>query len=128
MAQGAPIDLLVIEDEEHVAELLADVLGAEGYRVATVGDGLRGLEYVARYRPRVVLCDVMLPGISGVEVLSRLETDDHYRPAVILMSAAAPPTGRPPNVPFVGKPFNLEEILGLVRAALQEPGAGRAAI
>ena len=126
MAQRAPIDVLVIEDEEHVAELLADVLGAEGYRVATVGDGLRGLEYVGRYRPRVVLCDVMLPGISGMEVLSRLDTDERYRPAVILMSAAASPPGRPQAVPFIGKPFNLEEILSLVRAALQEPGAGRA--
>jgi DNA-binding response OmpR family regulator len=128
MAQRAPIDVLVIEDEEHVAELVADLLGAEGYRVVTVGDGLRGLQYVARFRPRVVLCDVMLPGISGMEVLSRLETDDHYRPAVILMSAAASPADRPREVPFIGKPFNLDEILALVRAALQEPGAGRAAL
>ena len=127
MAQRASVDVLVIEDEEHVAELLADVLGTEGYRVATVGDGLRGLEYVARYRPRVVLCDVMLPSISGMEVLSRLDTDDSYRPAVIIMSAAASPAGRPRTVPFVGKPFDLEEILALVRAALQEPGAGCAA-
>jgi DNA-binding response OmpR family regulator len=126
MAQRALIDVLVIEDEAHVAELLANVLGEEGYRVATVGDGLHGLEYVTRYRPRVVLCDVMLPGLSGMEVLSRLETNDHYRPAVILMSAAGPPAGRPQGVPFIGKPFNLDEILASVRAALQEPGDGRA--
>ena len=124
MAHRAPIDVLIIEDEEHVAELLADLLRDEGYHVATVGDGLHALEYVARYRPRVVLCDVMLPGISGVEVLSRLDTDDHYRPIVILMSAAAPPSLRPQNVPFVGKPFNLDELLASVRAALQDAGAG----
>jgi two-component system, OmpR family, response regulator len=127
MAHRAPIDVLVIEDEEHVAELLADVLGDEGYRVATVGDGRRGLDYVARYRPRVVLCDVMLPGISGVEVLSRLETADDYRPAVILMSAAGPPAARPQNVPFIGKPFNLEELMASVRAALQDSGTGSTA-
>jgi DNA-binding response OmpR family regulator len=126
MAHGAPIDVLVIEDEEHVAELLADLLGDEGYRVATVGDGLHGLEYVARYRPRVVLCDVMLPGISGVEVLSRLETDETYRPAVILMSAAGASVAQSSNVPFIGKPFNLEELMASVRAALQAPDAGGA--
>ncbi len=127
MAHRAPIDVLVIEDEEHVAELLADVLSDEGYRVATAGDGLRGLDYVARYRPRVVLCDVMLPGISGVEVLSRLETADDYRPTVILMSAAGPPPTRPQAVPFIGKPFNLDELVASVRAALQESSAGGAA-
>lgn len=122
MAQRASIDILVIEDEEHVAELLADILKDEGYRVATAGDGLRGLEYLARYRPRVVLCDVMLPGISGVEVLSRLDTDESYRPVVILMSAATPPASRRQGVPFVSKPFNLDELLATVRAALQTPG------
>jgi len=127
MAHHAPIDVLVIEDEEHVAELLADVLGDEGYRVATAGDGLHGLEFVARYRPRVVLCDVMLPGISGVEVLSRLETDDNYRPTIILMSAAGAPPTRSQNVPFIGKPFDLEELMVSVRAALQAPEAGGAA-
>jgi two-component system nitrogen regulation response regulator NtrX len=127
MAQRAPIDVLVIEDEEHVAELLADVLGDQGYRVATAGNGQRGLEYVARYRPRVVLCDVMLPGLSGMEVLSRLETDDRYRPVVILMSAAALPPGRPQDVPFVSKPFNVDELVASVRAALQEPDPGRTA-
>src|SRR4051812_44236447 len=120
MRHPAPIDVLIIEDEEHVAGLLADVLGAEGYRVATVGDGLHGLEYVARYRPRVVLCDVMLPSISGVEVLSRLETDDDYRPVIILMSAAGPPAAGPRAVPFIGKPFNIDELLASVRAALQD--------
>jgi DNA-binding response OmpR family regulator len=73
-----------------------------------------------------VLCDVMLPGISGVEVLSRLETDDTYRPAVILMSAAGAPTTQSPHVPFIGKPFNLEELMVSVRAALQAPDAGGA--
>jgi two-component system, OmpR family, response regulator len=128
MLHPAPIDVLIIEDEEHVAELLADVLGGEGYRVATVGDGLHGLEQVARHRPRVVLCDVMLPGISGVEVLSRLDTHDDYRPVVILMSAAGPPAGRPQDVPFIGKPFELEELLASVRVALQGPDTGGATI
>jgi DNA-binding response OmpR family regulator len=122
MAQGAQIDVLVIEDEQHVAELLADVLSDEGYRVATAPDGRRGLEYAARYHPRVILCDVMLPGVSGIEVVSQLDTDDRYRPVVILMSAAGPPTARPSNVAFVSKPFNLDELLASVRQALQELG------
>ena len=122
MSQLAPVDVLVIEDEQHVAELLVDVLSDEGYRVALAADGLRGLEAVARYRPRLVLCDVMLPGLSGIEVLSRLrEVSGGRLPPTILMSAAAAPPDRPDGVPFLAKPFNIDELLDCVRAKLGHP-------
>lgn len=128
MSQRAAVDVLVIEDEEHIAELLADVLGDEGYRVALAPDGLRGLEYVARYQPRLVLCDIMLPGLSGLEVLARLPAAANGPlPAVVLMSAAAPPSNRPPHVPFLSKPFNLEDLLACIREALgDDPTRGEA--
>ncbi len=121
MSQRAAVDVLVIEDEEHVAELLADLLSDEGYRVAIAGDGLRGLEYVARYQPRLVLCDVMLPGLSGLDVLHRLRAQGDWRPVIILMSAAALPATLPLDVPFVSKPFNVDELLALVEPLLQAP-------
>ena len=120
MTDPASVDVLIVEDEEHVAALLTDVLNEEGYRVVAAPDGPRGLEYAARYRPRLVLLDVMLPGLSGVEVLSRLHTAcDGPMPAAILMSAAAPPAGRPPGIPFLAKPFNIDELLACVEATLQ---------
>ena len=123
MSQPAPVDVLVIEDEEHVAELLAEVLREEHYHVAVAGDGLRGLEYVARYQPRLVLCDVMLPGLSGIEVLSRLRAAaDEHAPAVSLMSAAARPPRLPRDVPFLAKPFHINDLLNFVGAALQDEG------
>jgi DNA-binding response OmpR family regulator len=119
MVPHGPVDVLVIDDEEHVAELLAEVLSEEGYHVAVAADGLRGLEYVARYQPRLVLLDVMLPGLSGVEVLGRLRADHHHVPPVILMSAATAPADRPADVPFLAKPFDLDELLARVRAAIR---------
>ena len=120
MLPQAPVDVLVIDDEEHVAELLADVLSEEGYRVVVAGDGLRGLEYVGRYQPRLVLLDVMLPGLSGMEVLARLRANvDSHLPAVIMMSAAVAPAGRPADVPFLAKPFNIDDLLVRVHTALQ---------
>ena len=124
MLQPASVDVLVIEDEAHVAELLADVLRDEGYRVAVAADGLRGLEGVVRYRPRVVLCDVMLPGLSGTEVLGRLRAAGGHVPAVILMSAAAPPPDRPLDVPFLAKPFGIEDLFSCVRQALERSRSG----
>ena len=118
MAQQTSVDVLVIEDESHVAELLADVLSDEGYRVAIATDGLRGLEYVERYQPRLVLCDVMLPGLSGLEVVNRLRARGDHRPVIVLMSAAILPENRPPDVPFISKPFDIDEVLTRVREML----------
>jgi DNA-binding response OmpR family regulator len=127
MTQWAPIDVLVIEDETHVAELLADVLGDEGYRVVIASDGPRGLEYVERFQPRLVLCDVMLPGLSGLEVVNRLRARGDQRPVIVLMSAAVLPESRPPDVPFISKPFDIEEVLARVQAILQPPPSDPAA-
>lgn len=128
MAQRTGVDVLVIEDEEHVAELLADVLGEEGYRVVIAPDGPQGLDYVARYRPRLVLCDLMLPGLSGLEIVQQLRaTPGAYQPIVVLMSAAAPPRERPDDVQFISKPFSIDTLVQQVRGLLQpsEPDATR---
>ncbi len=124
MAQPPLVDVLIVEDEQHVAELLAEILTEASYRVAVAADGVRGLEAIARSRPRLVLCDVMLPRLSGVELLRQVRADPAGNPpAMIMMSAAAPPA-LPPNVPFLAKPFNLDELLDLVEAALQGPPGG----
>jgi DNA-binding response OmpR family regulator len=121
MSQRVTVDVLVIEDGQHVADLLADVLSDEGYRVALASDGPRGLEYVARYQPRLVLCDVMLPGLSGLDIVNRLREQGDQRPVIVLMSAASLPATPPPDVPFIGKPFDVDELLARVRAILQAP-------
>jgi CheY-like chemotaxis protein len=119
MAQPALVDVLIIEDEEQVAELLAEVLGEADYRVAIAADGVRGLEAISRSHPRLVLCDVMLPRLSDVEVLHQIRANPSAAaPAVIMMSAAAPPA-LPPDVPFLAKPFDLEDLLSLVDDRLQ---------
>ena len=119
MAQSPLVDVLVIEDEQHVAELLAEVLAEEDYHVAVADDGVRGLEAIARSRPRLVLCDIMLPRLSGVEVVRQVLADPAGNPpAMIMMSAAAPPS-LPSGVPFLAKPFNLDELLDLVGRTLR---------
>src|SRR4051794_36845785 len=116
MDQPERVDVLIIEDEQHVAELLAEVLTEAGYEVATAADGVRGLEAVGRTHPRLILCDIMLPRLSGVQVLEQLQRDGtDGAPSVIMMSAAAPPA-LPPAVPFLAKPFDLEDLLELVDA------------
>ena len=78
--------ILVVEDEEHLAEGLRFNLEAEGYEVAIEGDGLRAVEALAaRERPvDLVILDLMLPGLSGFEVLRRARAAGDFVPVLIL--------------------------------------------
>jgi CheY-like chemotaxis protein len=116
--EGQAIDVLVVDDEPQVTELLADVLEGEGYRVAVASDGVEALAQVAALRPRLVLLDIMMPRLSGVEVMRRLQETDPAQPAIILMSAAVRPVDSPRHVPFLAKPFDLPDLLARVAHAL----------
>ena len=64
--------LLIIEDDKLVSRIYAKKFSGEGYEVQTAGDGEEGLKFVESFQPDVVLLDLMLPGLSGVEVLKRI--------------------------------------------------------
>src|SRR6266571_2709849 len=69
---GTPIRVLVVDDEPSLAELLASVLRYEGFQIRTAGDGLGAVRAAREFRPDAVVLDVMLPDLSGLEVLARL--------------------------------------------------------
>jgi two-component system, cell cycle response regulator DivK len=67
--------VLIVEDNERNAKLVRDVLGHAGYRTLEAGDGEAGVALAREHRPDLVLMDVQLPGIDGVEALARLRAD-----------------------------------------------------
>jgi two-component system OmpR family response regulator len=75
--------LLVIEDDPNIAELLQIWFQPHGWNVATASNGIQGLVQVARFRPDVVLLDVMLPGLGGLEVLRRIRLQDIALPVIV---------------------------------------------
>jgi DNA-binding response OmpR family regulator len=94
-----PLQALVVDDEEHLARLVADYLAREGFTTQIALDGERALELAREQRPDVVILDLMLPGIDGVEVCRQLRTfTDAY---VIMLTARAEeaPVGRIPRLP-----------------------------
>lgn len=81
--------VLIVDDEYGIAEILADILSAEGYDVVTAMNGKLGLASLAQTRPALILLDVMMPVMTGPEMLRVLKDSDEYRDIpVILMSAA----------------------------------------
>ena len=71
-ADGNPINVLVVDDEAVLAEMVSMALRYEGWNIATAGDGTSALESARSQRPDVVVLDVMLPDMSGLDVLRKL--------------------------------------------------------
>jgi len=117
--------LLVIEDDPDIVELLRYNLEREGFRVLVATDGEHGLADAARNRPDLVLLDLMLPGLDGLEVCRRLRVQDVTRSIPVLILTAK---GEETDVviglemgadDYLTKPFSPRELLARVRALLR---------
>jgi DNA-binding response OmpR family regulator len=121
--------LLVVDDEPRLAHALARGLGAEGFVVEVAADGPRGLEQ-ARYGDYdVIVLDVMLPGLSGYEVVRRLRAEDNWVP-VLMLSAKDGPHDQADGLDFgaddyLTKPFSFVVLLARIRALLRRGQAPR---
>ncbi|WP_448059615.1 response regulator transcription factor [Cellulomonas hominis] len=119
---GAPALVLVVEDEPAIATAVAHRLAAEGWRVHTVGDGIGGVEAAARLQPDVVVLDVMLPGIDGLEVCRRIQAE---RPVPVLMLTARDDEtdmliGLGVGADdYMTKPFSMRELVARTKALLR---------
>ena len=112
--------IVVVDDELDIAEALEALLEDEGYRVFTASNGREGLELVRRMDPDLVLVDMMMPVMGGLEMVARLGEATPRGPAVVMMSAARPqldPDERPWDV-FLPKPFSAKVLLDTVQRLL----------
>jgi two-component system alkaline phosphatase synthesis response regulator PhoP len=115
--------LLVVEDEAHLAEVIADNLEFEGYQVEVIADGAQALERIQAERPDLVLLDVMLPGMDGFEVCKHLRDDRNDVP-ILFLTARSSEDDRVKGLElggddYLGKPFDLRELMLRVKAILK---------
>ncbi len=117
--------VVVIEDEADILEVIEYNLAREGYKVVGARDGEDGLELVRKEAPEVVLLDLMLPGLDGIEVCRKLKSDAVTRPIPIIMVSAK---GEESDVvlglgigadDYVTKPFSPKELIARVKAVLR---------
>jgi two-component system, OmpR family, response regulator len=119
--------VLVVEDDRYIRELMAMELEHRGLEVLCVPDGPSGLEAAGRFRPDIVVLDVMLPGLDGVGVLKRLRTSGSRVP-VVMLTARDAPTDKIHSLDlgaddYLTKPFHVEELLARMRAMLRRTEA-----
>jgi DNA-binding response OmpR family regulator len=116
--------VLVVDDEPTIAEVVARYLERSGYRTQIATDGLQAVASAARHRPDLVVLDLMLPGLDGLEVMRRLRDQDRDRIAVILLTAKGEESDRVIGLrlgadDYVVKPFSPAELVARVDAVLR---------
>ena len=124
-AEAASADdrcVLVVDDDAVLRRVVRAVLEADGFRVLEAHDGQQGLELAASERPRVVILDVMMPGIDGVEVCRRL---DHRATKVLMLTALGDVTTEVASLEagargYLTKPFSSMELLDRVEELLRQ--------
>lgn len=119
--------ILVVDDEPHIRRVLSSILGNQGYEVRTARDGQEGLNALEGTETDLVILDLMMPGASGLEILSKIRASaDHAETPVIILTAKGQDTDREAAMAggaddFLTKPFSPKKLL----ARIEEIIAGR---
>jgi two-component system response regulator ResD len=128
----ARASVLVVDDEQTIAEVVARYLDRAGYQTHVAGDGERALHLAGAHRPDLVVLDLMLPRIDGLEVMRRLrqlaDRDGVGPPAIILLTAKGEESDRVVGLrlgadDYVVKPFSPRELVARVDAVLRRVDA-----
>ena len=115
--------ILIIEDEKKIARFLELELEHEGYEVATAGDGRTGLDMALNWKPDLLLLDLMLPELSGIEVCRRLRHESNV--PIIMLTAKDDVSDKVMGLDmgaddYMTKPFAIEELLARIRVGLKK--------
>jgi two-component system, OmpR family, alkaline phosphatase synthesis response regulator PhoP len=130
MAPGVgTIRVLVVDDEENLVELVQGYLERDGYQVVTAADGLTAVRLARDERPDLIVLDLMLPGIDGLEVCRRVrQFSDAY---ILMLTARAEEVDKVVGLSvgaddYLTKPFSPRELMARVQAMLRRPRTGAA--
>lgn len=117
--------ILIIDDEPHILHSLSFVLTHEGYSVDTARGGRSGLEKIREFQPHLVFLDIMLPQMTGYEVLAQVKGDPQLQETyIILLTAKGQEADREKGLTagadeYITKPFSPKKILERVRKIME---------
>jgi DNA-binding NtrC family response regulator len=116
--------ILIVDDESNARNALAEILREEGYSCETAADGFKGLGRFAEFEPDLVLTDLKMPGMDGVEFLTKVRERSPGLPVVVMTAFGAVDTAvqamRSGAIDYLNKPINTGELLIVIERAMQE--------
>jgi two-component system cell cycle response regulator DivK len=118
--------ILIVEDNEKNMKLARDILRAKGYATLEAVNGLDGVRLALEHRPDLVLMDIQLPDINGIEAFERIRANAETAKVPVIAFTASVTTGDRSRIGdagfdgFLGKPINLKEFVETVRRTLGE--------
>ncbi len=125
-----PFTVVFVEDDSAVREMLAEILTDEGLEVVTASDGLQALHTLKQLKANLILLDMMLPGLDGVEFARAYHAMPGRHAPIVLLTAfpaeatvqAAAETGASA---VLYKPFNIAELIGVIETTADQPAPSR---
>jgi DNA-binding response OmpR family regulator len=123
-------NILIVEDEKDIIEVLRYYLEKEGYRIHIAQDGFAALEVASRVVPDLILLDLMLPKLDGLEVCKKIKADERLRSIPVLMlTAKAEEADKVKGLDigaddYITKPFSAKELVARVKAHLRRVDGG----
>jgi DNA-binding response OmpR family regulator len=129
--ENDPLRILVVEDEPQIANFLRTGLGYEGFSVAVAEDGRAALAELKRFKPQLVILDLMLPGINGMELAERFRVDPELM--IIMLTARDEVADRIAGLKagaddYLVKPFDFEELVARIHAVARRRLSAEAGI
>ena len=125
-----PKAILVVDDEPAILDMIAELLGYEGYQVFTTSQGSVALAQAKNNPPALILLDLMMPGMSGWQVIAALKASPQTRAIPIVVLSARRDLPMIANdlgiVSFLAKPFDIDELISVVQhyaGSSPSPGA-----
>jgi two-component system, sensor histidine kinase ChiS len=117
--------ILIADDEYALVETLREFLADEGYTVRTAGNGQQAMVDLNQHRPDLLLMDVMMPYLGGLEVLQRIRLKEGLKGLPVILMSSAPRTSIDQSVvalasAFLKKPFKLQLMLDTIRQAISK--------
>lgn len=116
--------VLVVDDESQIVFLLKQVLEREGYEVFTASNGIEGIDSNSKNNPDVIILDLKMPAMNGIEALEHIrKTDEDVKVIILTGYGNEEMVGKAESLnayKFINKPFNIAEIRNTVRDALKK--------
>ncbi len=118
--------ILVVDDEENILKALTDLLTANGYEVDTAQDGHEGIQKAYKTKPDLILLDIMMPKVSGIELLKKIKSSEKTAAVPIIILSAKSDLDTLNDAmwnyadKYITKPYDAEELLASIKASLTD--------